>query len=185
MLDSVNIRAVTECDLPMLLGWRNHLAVRQHMFSQHEITLEEHHKWYAKASLDQNRRLLIVEENGNAFGYAQLNHVTKGDIAEWGFYVRPESPKGTGKKLGMLVLSHAFAILKVHKICGQAIHANQASIALHHSLGFKQEGVLREHQYLNGRYFDLHYFGLLSNEWPPSKITKEQTCHKSQSQEDI
>jgi UDP-4-amino-4,6-dideoxy-N-acetyl-beta-L-altrosamine N-acetyltransferase len=170
MLESFNIRTLTEYDLPMIFAWRNHPDVRQRMFSQHEISLEEHHKWYAKASLDESRRLLIAEEAGKAIGYAQLSHVTEGGIAEWGFYARPESPKGTGRKLGLLALNHAFDTLKLHKVCGQTIHGNHASIALHQFLGFKQEGVLRDHQCLHGRYFDLYYFGLLSSEWSPRKV---------------
>ncbi|NDB69403.1 MAG: UDP-4-amino-4,6-dideoxy-N-acetyl-beta-L-altrosamine N-acetyltransferase [Methylocystaceae bacterium] len=161
---------MTEDDLTMLLAWRNHPDVRRFMFTQHEIGLAEHRNWFAKASIDTSRRLLIVEEAKHAIGYVQFSQVTEGGISEWGFYARPDSPKGTGRILGAMALTHAFGHLKLHKVCGQAITGNEASIAFHQRLGFTLEGVLRDHKRIDGAYYNLHCFGLLASEWPPEKL---------------
>ncbi len=165
MFDGCIVRKVTEDDLPMVLAWRNHADVRRYMFTQHEIGLDEHRNWFAKASQDTSRCLLIVEENKQAFGYVQFSKVEDGGIADWGFYTSPEASKGTGRKLGVMALNYAFGSLKLHKVCGQAIASNQASIAFHQRLGFTLEGVLRDQQRINGAYLSLHCFGLLSSEW--------------------
>ena len=165
MFDGCIVRKVTEDDLPMVLAWRNHADVRRYMFTQHEIGLDEHRNWFAKASQDTSRCLLIVEENKQAFGYVQFSKVEDGGIADWGFYTSPEASKGTGRKLGVMALNYAFGSLKLHKVCGQAIASNQASIAFHQRLGFTLEGVLRDQQRVNGAYLSLHCFGLLSSEW--------------------
>lgn len=154
----------------MVLSWRNHPDVRRFMFTQHEIGLEEHRNWFAKTSRDTSRCLLIVEEAKQAIGYVQFSQVSDGGIANWGFYARPHAPKGTGRKLGAMALNHAFGQLKLHKVCGQAIGVNQASIVFHKRLGFVQEGVLRDHQRMDGAYYSLHCFGLLSTEWRPEKV---------------
>ncbi len=70
----------------MLLAWRNHPKIRQFMFTKHEISREEHLKWYASASQDPRRQLLIVQEADTAIGYVQFNHATSGGISDWGFY---------------------------------------------------------------------------------------------------
>jgi UDP-4-amino-4,6-dideoxy-N-acetyl-beta-L-altrosamine N-acetyltransferase len=178
MLETCHIRAVTEDDLPMLLAWRNHTDVRRFMFTQHEIGLAEHRHWFAKNSQHASRRLLIVEDAQQAIGFVQFSQVTVGGIADWGFYARPESPKGTGRTLGVMALTHAFSHLKLHKVCGQAIADNKASIAFHQRLGFTLEGVLREQQRTDGAYHDLHCFGLLAREWKPEKLILENTCRK-------
>lgn len=165
MLDGYLIRKVTECDLSMVLAWRNHAAVRCYMLTQHEISLDEHRNWFAKASDDPSRCLLIVEKDKQAIGYVQFSNVEVGGIADWGFYVRPNAPKGTGRKLGTIALNYAFGHLKLHKVCGQAIASNQASIVFHQRLGFQQEGVLRDQRYIDSAYHSLHCFGLLSVEW--------------------
>lgn len=173
MLEACHIRAVTDDDLPMVLTWRNHPEVRRFMFTQHEIGLDEHRNWFAKASLDASRRLLIVEEANQALGYVQFSQVAEGDIADWGFYARPDAPKGTGRKLGVTALNHAFGYLRLHKVCGQTIAGNMASIAFHQRLGFTLEGVLRDQKRIDGAYHNLHCFGLLASEWQPEKLIQE------------
>ena len=170
MLESCRIRTVTENDLEMLLTWRNHPDVRRYMFTQHEIGLTEHRNWFNKVNLDESRHLLIVEEEMQAFGYVQFSQVAEGGIAHWGFYVRPDANKGTGYKLGSVAIKHAFVDLKLHKVCGQAIDSNLASIAFHQRLGFVQEGVLRDQQRLGGSYNSLHCFGLLAKDWRDEKV---------------
>lgn len=173
MLEACLIRKVTDEDLQMVLAWRNHADVRRYMFTQHEIGLDEHRNWFAKANQDPSRSLLIVEEDKQAIGYVQFSKVENGGVANWGFYVRPDAPQGTGRKLGVMALNHAFGPLKLHKVCGQAIATNQASIAFHQHLGFALEGVLRDQQRINGTYYNLHCFGLLSLEWQPKKVEKK------------
>ncbi len=173
MADACQIRKVTAEDLPMVLAWRNHAEVRRYMFTQHEINLDEHRKWFAKTSDDPSRSLLIVEEDQKAIGYVQFSKVEEGGVAEWGFYARPDAPKGIGRKLGVMALNHAFGPLKLHKVCGQAIESNQASISFHQRLGFALEGVLRDQQRINGVYHSLHCFGMLATEWQPKKVEQK------------
>ena len=165
MVENCQIRSLTENDLPMVLAWRNHPDVRRFMFTQHEITLAEHSQWFNKASLDSTRRLLIVQENDCPLGYVQFSGVETGGIADWGFYARPDAPKGTGRKLGTVALEHAFGLLQLHKVCGQAIASNQASIRFHERLGFKREAELRDQKRVGPHYHTLICFGLLANEW--------------------
>lgn len=173
MLDSCHIRPMAEDDLPTVLAWRNHPDVRRFMFTQHEIKLDEHRTWFAKAFLDTSRRLLIVEDAQAAIGYVQLRQVAEGGIADWGFYANPDAPRGTGRKLGVMALNHAFGHLRLHKVCGQAIAHNQASIAFHQRMGFTVEGVLRDQQRIEGAYHSLYCFGLLASEWQPKRVMQE------------
>lgn len=158
-------RPMTSDDLAAVLAWRNHPDVRAFMFTQHEINPDEHHAWFAKASNDRSRCLLIVEDRGEPLGYVQFSGVTEGGVADWGFYARSGAPKGSGRKLGTAALDHGFDVLKLHKVCGQALVSNRPSIALHSKLGFVEEGVLRDQQHVNGTYHSLICFGLLKSEW--------------------
>ena len=53
----------------------------------------------------------------------------------------------------------------VHKVCGRTLHGNLASHRLHVALGFREEGVLREHHHDGTAWRDVHCFGLLRREW--------------------
>ncbi len=152
-------------DLAQVLTWRNHLDVRRYMYTQHEINFDEHSQWFARASQDSNRHLLIFEIDSTPMGFINIHRIAAGGIADWGFYASPQAPKGTGKALGQAVLNYAFGEMRLHKLCGQALAYNDRSIKFHKSLGFKAEGVLRE-QYFDGqRYHDIHCFGILASDW--------------------
>lgn len=169
------IRPVALPDLPTILAWRNHPDVRRFMFTQHEISLQEHTAWFEKTSHVDTRRLLIVEEKHIPIGYVQFSQVRMGGVADWGFYASPDAPKGAGRKLGIAALNHAFGVLGLHKVCGQAIEENTASIGFHQALGFKQEGVLREQKYIQEKYQDVICFGLLAHEWALTSPHQEYT----------
>ncbi len=159
----------------MVLAWRNHPEVRSFMFTQHEINLEEHIQWFNRVKLDKSRSLLIVQEEETPIGYIQFSNVEPGGVADWGFYARPNAEKGNGKKLGTVALEYAFGNLELHKVCGQAIVSNHASIRFHERLGFKREAELREQKRIGSEYKTLICFGLLASEWTQIKkgITHE------------
>lgn len=159
------LRRMTADDLKVVLAWRNHLDVRRYMYTQHEITLAEHSHWFERASQDTSRHLLMFESASTPLGFINIHEKNHGRIADWGFYTAPESPKGTGRLLGKCALRHVFGTLGLHKVCGEAMAFNERSIRFHISLGFQQEGILRE-QYFDGQaYHNVICFGLLANEW--------------------
>ena len=159
------LRALKMQDLPMVLAWRNHPTVRQWMFTQHEITLEEHIRWFESASQDARKHLLIFELNGAPQGCVNLNLDKLGKIADWGFYIAPDAVKGTGRLLGDAALRHSFEILGLHKLCGQVINHNQKSINFHLRLGFTNEGILHQQHFDGQQFADVYLFGMLASDW--------------------
>ena len=158
------IRPMEKQDLELVLAWRNHPDVRYFMFSSHEITLEEHRKWFETASKASDRHLLVFEMNGQPRGFVNL-FVTTGGIADWGFYTDPQAPRGTGRMLGRQMLFYGFGQLQLHKIVGLVLSFNDKSRRFHLRLGFKQEGVLRQQFFDGERYHDVYSYGLLASEW--------------------
>jgi len=162
------IRPMVHADLGRVLAWRNHPDVRRYMFTQHEITLDEHQRWFDRTLPDPKKHLLIFEVNKQPFGFVNFNETGNHGIADWGFYVAPDAPKGSGRLLGCAALSHAFTQAQLHKVCGQALSYNQRSILFHQSLGFQKEGTQRNQHFDGERYHHVICFGLLSHEWQPS-----------------
>lgn len=160
-----SVRLMRPSDLEMVLGWRNHDQVRQVMFSRELITFKQHVEWFDRASKEVDRKLLIFEKDNQALGFVNLGRVTSGGIVDWGFFLAPHAPKGTGRHLAKVVLSYAFNTLRLHKICGQVLDFNEKSIKFHLNNGFALEGVLRQ-QYFDGKqYSDIKCFGLLATDW--------------------
>jgi UDP-4-amino-4,6-dideoxy-N-acetyl-beta-L-altrosamine N-acetyltransferase len=164
------IRPLEEDDLSMVLAWRNNPQIRSSMLRRHEILPGEHKEWFLHARKDETDRQLIVEELGEPIGFVRFKGVMRDGIVEWGFYLRPNSPKGSGKKLGITALNYAFNQLKIYKVFGQVLESNAKSLKFHASMGFVREGVLRDQYYINGEYISMICFGLIVNEWERSSL---------------
>lgn len=162
---SAIVRTMKQDDLERVLSWRNHPDVRRYMYTQHEITPVEHRRWYENSQCNPARSLLIFEHQGVPLGFVNITQSTPGHIADWGFYLAPEAPRGTGHLLGKAALNFAFQTLGLHKVCGQALDVNERSIRFHLRLGFTQEADLRDQHYDGEHYHSVIHFGLLHCEW--------------------
>ena len=162
------VRSMVHSDLERVLAWRNHPDVRRYMYTQHEINLNEHQRWFERRLQDSKSHLLIFEVDKQPFGFVNFNQAGTGGIADWGFYLAPDAPKGSGRQLGLVSLSQAFTKLNFHKVCGEALAYNNRSILFHQALGFQQEGTLRDQHFDGQCYHNVICFGLLSHEWHPT-----------------
>lgn len=90
----------------------------------------------------------------------------RNQAVEIGYSVDPaRRRRGLGSEGVRLLLKWLFGSLGVNKIHAQTGSFNSGSIALLEKLGFKRDGVLREHHYFQGRLHDDHIYSLLRSEW--------------------
>ncbi|MAI34820.1 MAG: UDP-4-amino-4,6-dideoxy-N-acetyl-beta-L-altrosamine N-acetyltransferase [Rhodopirellula sp.] len=160
---------MTDRDLEQVLSWRNHPDVRRFMYTSHMISPDEHARWFERTREQQGVWLLIYELEGIPRGFVNISRTRSSQVADWGFYLAPDSESGTGSALGMAALEYAFRDLELHKVCGQALGFNKRSIKFHEKLGFIREGVLREQHFDGEHYHDVLCFGLLASEWKLGK----------------
>jgi UDP-4-amino-4,6-dideoxy-N-acetyl-beta-L-altrosamine N-acetyltransferase len=160
------LRNLEEDDLCTIRDWRNHLDIKQYMFSQHEIKETEHMMWFNEIKNNCLKTINVYEENTEIKGFLQLQKKTQeSNVYEWGFYISPNAVRGTGTKMALLALQKVFGEMQGEKVFGEVLNFNEPSIKLHKKLGFYQEGVLRQQHLLNNNYYDVHCFGLLKSEW--------------------
>ena len=73
--------------------------------------------------------------------------------------------KGYGKAAMKIILEYAFNERRLNKCNADCIDCNIASISLMKSLGFHQEGCVREDRFFNGKFHSRLLFGLTANEY--------------------
>lgn len=73
--------------------------------------------------------------------------------------------KGYASEAVKLFLNYYFNELRFHKCNTGVYDYNEASKALHNSLGFVLEGRQRESKYTNGRYYDFLLYGITKKEF--------------------
>jgi RimJ/RimL family protein N-acetyltransferase len=107
------------------------------MIDSHEISLEEHVRWFTRANQDPSCRWLLYSVGGTPAGVGYITDISSDRrTARWGFYKAPESPAGTGSQLCCETLAFAFSELPLDKIFGDVLLTNEVSISIHRKLGF-------------------------------------------------
>ncbi|WP_394210463.1 UDP-4-amino-4,6-dideoxy-N-acetyl-beta-L-altrosamine N-acetyltransferase [Enterovibrio calviensis] len=163
------LRPMTEADLAMVREWRNDPAVRQFMFTQHDINAEEHRCWFTGIADDQTKRFLIALIDETPIGMVSFTHIdaTSGS-AEWGFYKDPGSPTGTGIHLLQAALVYGFTDLALRQIDSRVLCTNSKVLHLHHKLSFRQDESVAVLQNNCGDAIPYCVFHLSREQWTRS-----------------
>jgi len=161
------LRPVKESDKHLILCWRNQPHVRDFMYTDHEITVEEHDAWFEKALEDPDACYLILEQLGAPVAFTNFTSIDrKNNKCIWGFYLTSSHPQqGTGSVMAWFLLDHCFRTMGLRKLYCESFAFNCKACSLYLKFGFTQEAHLRQHILKKGRYEDVLGFGLLSEEW--------------------
>ncbi|MEZ4713620.1 MAG: GNAT family protein [Caldilineaceae bacterium] len=73
--------------------------------------------------------------------------------------------QGIMKEALTAIIQFGFEQLQLNRIEALVMVENAASAALLRSLGFHEEGILREHDYFKGQFHNMRCFALLRREW--------------------
>jgi diamine N-acetyltransferase len=79
----------------------------------------------------------------------------------------PDAVKGMPAALEALKLLYelAFDKLGLHRVHGTVVAGNRQMLKWHRYLGMKEEGRLRQHQYIAGRFHDIVCVGMMESEY--------------------
>jgi RimJ/RimL family protein N-acetyltransferase len=72
--------------------------------------------------------------------------------------------KGWGVEASRLLLAYALDHIGIHRVEAKVFAYNQISINSLRRNGFRQEGVLREACFTDGKFWDILVFGILKEE---------------------
>lgn len=168
----VTLRAVRPSDSATLLAWRNSPDVRAFMYTDHEISPQEHALWFDRALVDPRRRYWIIEVDGVGVGLANLYDMALAHgRASWAYYIADPAVRGrgVGAMAEFLVLEEAFGPLALSKLWCEVLKTNTGVIKLHKRFGFVEEARLRRHVVKGGDRVDVIGLGLLADDWAAAR----------------
>ncbi len=129
-------------------------------------------KAYAEGVIANPHRffyMIVDRETGADIGTASVAVDPLHGVATWGYLVGDRKFWGTGVSLQAQValFDFAFDVLGARRFYGGAARENVMSQFNLKRLGFRKEGVFREHVRVgaDGRLTDSIYYGLLAREW--------------------
>lgn len=150
-----------------ILELRNQPNVRKFMYTDHEITAEEHQGWIASLSGNSKQQVFAVINEGKTAGLVSLGSINERQkSAEWAFYLDEAlQGAGIGSRVEFKLLDYAFNEAGLEKLNCEVLETNFPVVRLHEKFGFVREGVRRKNVIKDGERIDVVLLGILKDEW--------------------
>jgi len=109
--------------------------------------------------------------DGEYVGHIHFNYINErhGTFSIGMINIRNQRGKGYGEAAIRLLLDYAFNERRLHKFNAYCLGVNIASAGLMKKLGCKQEGIVREVVFMNGKYHNQLLFGMTEDEYRVQK----------------
>ena len=78
--------------------------------------------------------------------------------------------KGQSRAIMEAIKEYSFGYLNLRKIRGEVLGTNKLAMNFNKKCGMIEEGILREEEYRDGQYVDVHIFGMLKRDWQPEWV---------------
>ncbi|OIJ19444.1 GNAT family N-acetyltransferase [Anaerobacillus alkalidiazotrophicus] len=166
MTEKVKLRAFEQEDIKHLHKWYNN-AESIFMVGRTPMTFEETEQLVFNMR-NAGTIIMGIENNDEELvGWIHLsNIVQEHGRAEIGILMSPDyRGHGYGKSAMKQMIEMGFNQLRLNKIYLTTRGINERAIALYKKLGFILEGSLRQHSFIDGKYVDTIFMGLLLQDW--------------------
>lgn len=177
--NKVQLRPVRRDDLANFLKWFNDPEVTQYLVMYLPMTEMAEEKWLEEfATVRAKTEAFFVIEAIEKGNFKPIGTIALGTInprnhtASFGIAIGEKEywSNGYGTEAAKLIIDYGFQQLNLHRISSSAKAFNERSVRMHKKLGFRQEGIRRQSDFVNGQYHDLIMFGLLREEWEQLKL---------------
>lgn len=166
-------KAVSHADSDTLWHWRNRPTVRQFMYTQHEISHDEHKAWFSHMLANTHRYFYIVYKRVDGqpdkpLGVVNLDLDSENSTsATWAFYAAPDAPRGSGALMEFGALNLAFETLGVTQLNCEVLSHNQGVVRLHQRFGFRETPQSRQRTFSlpEGKTVEIVCLSLSADEW--------------------
>ena len=170
--ENVRIRAIELDDLEVMAKWRNTSEVMEYFYEKEPLSLEMQRRWFEGYlnRLEKEKCYLIETLSGDKpIGTISLYNIDwRNRHCEFGrFFLCADEMrgKGYGREALELILDFGFNHLNMAKIYCTTYLDNHRALGLYELVGFRRDGVLRQHIFRHGKYVDLAMLSIFSNEW--------------------
>lgn len=173
--DRYQLLLLEEQHIPTIYQWNMEEKHLEHYTCRpvHQIETLEEYTAKTLTAISESRKVIYVLVKADDFD-KPLGRIVLFDInvrnhsAEFGYYL-PEYNRGTGLGTIMvqkfLQISYCDETLNLNKIYATTSSNNQLSIKLLEKHGFKLDGRLREHYWIEETRYDQLIYSMLRNEW--------------------
>jgi RimJ/RimL family protein N-acetyltransferase len=167
--NAVYLRALEREDAQVMLPWFNDPEITRTLLRHRPINRGAEEAFIDGAGREPDDIVLgVVLKHDDRLvgvtGLRQFDH--KNRHASFGITLdKVEWNKGYGTETTHLIVAYGFETLNLNRIWLHVVANNARGIRTYEKVGFQKEGVLRQDDYREGRYWDTVVMAILREEW--------------------
>lgn len=169
----VGLAAVEKEDLKQLRDWRNNPEFRKHFREYRELNMSHQEAWFnEKVMKDPTTVMFSIRRLKDdvllgCCGFVYVNWVHR--HADLSLYIGHDNAyiddKGYAEESCKLLFDYGFKELGLNKIWTETYEFDEKKKKLYKKLNLKQDGILRENYFFDGRYWDSIIISMLANSY--------------------
>ncbi|WPL17713.1 Spermidine N(1)-acetyltransferase [Thiorhodovibrio winogradskyi] len=167
--DLVYLRKLELTDLERTWVWINDPEVYLKIGSQVPISRTAQQKWFERLDQSSDKIVLAIclKEGDVHVGNVSLDSIEpRHRTARLSIFLGESQQRGhsVGTRAIKLLSDYAFNFLNLNRIWCKATAGDDRVSQFYEKLGFKIEGTMRQHEFIDGRYVDKVILGLLNSD---------------------
>ncbi len=177
----IRLKPITELETDAQLAIRdirNEPDVRQVMYNDHVIGVNEHLRWISRLKTDESQVVFAILDvaRDHPLGVVSLNSLdTANKRSDWAFYLgMEERSNGLGVAIERQFIEFAFQTVALEKLNAAVLAGNVQVLNLHKKFGFEEEGFRKSEIVRNGARIGIHLLGLQKAAWIDSRASLDQ-----------
>lgn len=170
--EKIRLREYRKEDIELAQKFVNDPEIKRCLTTQVPFlfTYEDELRWYEKISGTKETYNFAIEslEDGKYLGGCGINSIDwKNSYVIVGIFIGNKEylGKGYGTDAMKTLMKFIFEQMNIHKIKLKVLSFNKRAIKSYEKCGFKIEGILREENFKDGRYYDEFEMGILKDEY--------------------
>jgi [ribosomal protein S5]-alanine N-acetyltransferase len=168
--DKVYLRPLERDDAVTVQPWVNDPEMTRYMLVYRPMDLVSEEQFIERVNRNETDVVFGVarREDDVLIGVSGLHQIHwKNRNAHFGIGIGDKScwNQGLGTQTTALVMQYAFDTLNLHRVTLHVFEYNPRAVRVYEKLGFQKEGLLRQENFREGRYWDTIVMGLLCEDW--------------------
>lgn len=169
---SLELLKVTAEDLEQIMNWRMKPEVTKYMYTDPILTLDNQKEWFKSIQNNDSVKYWMIKIDGIKIGVINLRDIDYVNRrCTWGYYIGDDSFKGRGiaSTLECNMYDYVFNVLCFNKFWCEVFTFNEKVISIHEKFGSVVEGILKQHIYKSGQFYDVATMAITKDKWEKKK----------------
>ena len=163
----IQLKILEKVDLPYRVSLLNDALITPHINTAEKFSIEKTEQWLLNIESDISRRDFVFIYKDQKVGMGGLTNISlHNQNCELYMYMDPDfQGKGLGYLAGRELCRFAFSDLNLKKVFLYTFSKNVRANKLYEKIGFKLEGLLRNHTFKDEGFQDRNIYGILKTEF--------------------